>query len=177
MMKIRKVTLNDAEALLQIYKPYILNTPITFETAVPPLEEFQKRVMDISATFPWLVAETDQQIVGYTYATTFKARQAYQWSVESTLYIDQNHHRQGLGRKLYKALFQELQTMGVINIVGVIALPNTPSVSLHESFGFTPAAHFKNIGFKLNQWWDVGYWQLQLTPPPKTPKNLNPPRP
>jgi L-amino acid N-acyltransferase YncA len=113
----------------------------------------------------WLVWEQKNQILGYTYAGPFKSRCAYYWSVESTVYVRQNFQEKGIGKSLYQNLLKRLSHQGAVNIIGGIALPNTSSVALHEGLGFKQVAKFKDVGFKLGRWWDVGYWQLQLQKP------------
>lgn len=111
------------------------------------------------------IYEIDNQIVGYAYASTYRSRCAYEWSVESTVYVEQKYHGKGIGTKLYRSLFPMLKTQGAVNIFAGITLPNIGSIKLHESLGFIPIGVFKDVGFKLNKWWDVGYWQLQLQKP------------
>ncbi len=164
-MKIRHASVQDAEKILDIYAPYVLETPISFETTVPNLKEFTDRITETTKKFPWLVCELDQQIVGYAYASTYKSRCAYEWSVESTVYVGKNYHGKGIGSKLYKELFPLLKFQGAVNVIAGITLPNVGSVRLHESLGFMPVGSFKDVGHKLNKWWDVGYWQLQLQKP------------
>lgn len=165
MKQTRFATVNDAASMLEIYRPYVQETPISFETECPSNEEFQRRVLERSGKYPWLVCEVDGEIVGYAYAGAFHARRAYQWSVESTVYIKEGCHRRGIGRDLYENLFQILKGQGVVNVIGIITLPNEGSQKLHEHFGFVQAALYKDIGFKFDKWWDVGYWQLQLQKP------------
>lgn len=164
-MKIRFATPNDAVRLLEIYAPYVLETPISFETEVPELSEFKQRIQDTSAKFPWLVCETEGPIAGYAYASAHRSRCAYEWSVESTVYVDGRHHGKGIGRELYQELFRCLKAQGVVNVFAGITQPNEGSVRLHESLGFVPIGRFKDIGFKQGKWWDVGWWQLQLQKP------------
>ena len=151
--------------MLAIYRPYITESPVSFEETVPSIEEFQGRITDYTKSFPWLVYEIGGQVVGYAYASAFKTRAAYRWSVESTVYLHESVHGKGIGKKLYLNLFQELKDQGVANVLAGITLPNQASIGLHENLGFVPVAHFKNVGFKFGKWWDVGYWQLQLNLP------------
>jgi L-amino acid N-acyltransferase YncA len=162
---IRTADVNDAEVMLGIYRPFVLETAISFETETPSLEEFQKRITEISENFPWLVLEQEGKLIAYAYASPFKSRCAYSWSVESTVYVHKDFQRKGLGKQLYLELIDRLKEQGVVNIIGGIALPNNASVGLHESLGFKQVAQFKDVGFKLGKWWDVGYWQLQLQKP------------
>lgn len=174
MGDIRSVTLNDAAAIAEIYKPYVLETAISFEIEPPSEAEMSGRIQQNLDHFPWLVWEEQNSILGYAYASQFKSRCAYSWSVESTVYIRQGFHGKGFGKKLYQNLLERLNGQGAVNVIGGIALPNTASVALHQSLGFKQVAQFKDVGFKLGRWWDVGYWQLQL-PKPTEPKTLRKP--
>jgi len=162
MHRIRSATTDDAAAIAEIYKPYVEETAISFELLAPGVEEMRERIAKVSKEFPWLVYETNGVIEGYAYAGAWKNRCAYDWSVESTVYVKQGRHGQGIGKALYSDLLGRLERQGAINVIGGIALPNEGSVALHETLGFKPVAHFKDIGFKLGKWWDVGYWQLQF---------------
>jgi L-amino acid N-acyltransferase YncA len=174
MIKTRTASLADAQEMLEIYRPYVLETPISFETEAPSLEEFQRRVSEKIGKFPWLVCEMENKIVGYAYAGPFRARSAYDWSVESSVYIRRGFHGKGLGKALYEKLLSILKDQGVVNVIGGMTMPNEASLKLHEHFGFTQVAQIKNAGFKMGRWWDVGYWQLQLQKP-LVPHPLRPP--
>ena len=171
---IRPVTLLDASAISSLYAHYVEHTPITFEIDVPDEKEIKKRITEYSKNFPWIVATVNNEVVAYAYATPFKARAAYRWSVESSIYVDKKFHGKGLGEKLYVALCDRLRTIGILNIIGVITLPNQPSVNLHEKLGFTFIGKFPEVGFKMGQWYDVGYWQLTL-PKPVAPQEVKAP--
>jgi L-amino acid N-acyltransferase YncA len=171
MTNIRPATVDDAASILEIYCPYIRETAITFELEPPPIIEIQERINQTLELFPWLIWEQEGLILGYAYASPFKSRCAYSWSVESTIYVRQKHHGKGIGKMLYQSLLANLKSQGAVNVIGGIALPNAASVGLHESLGFKQAAQFKDVGFKLGRWWDVGYWQLQIQKP-NEPKPL-----
>ena len=159
---IRKVTLEDAGEISEIYNHYILNSIATFETIAIGVEEMQNRIRLVQQNFPWLVFESDGEILGYAYATEWKARRAYKRTVESTVYLRQDAFNKGIGTKLYKALLKELKKMKVHAVIGGISLPNDASIALHEKFKFEKVAHFKEVGFKFNKWIDVGYWELLI---------------
>lgn len=165
MRIVRLASRADAEAMLEIYRPYVLDTAISFETTAPTLAEFSGRIEELTEKFPWLVCTESGQIVGYAYAGAYKSRCAYGWSVESTVYVRSGFQGKGIGKELYQKLLKILKDQGAVNVIGGIALPNQASVALHESLGFEKVAQFKDVGFKLGKWWDVGYWQLQLQKP------------
>ncbi len=176
MKVIRLATIDDAAAMLDIYRPYVLNTAISFETDAPSIQEFQSRISEGIAKFPWLVCEIDGRVRGYAYSSAHRSRRAYTWSVEATVYVQQKFQGKGIGKALYERLLPMLKKQGVVNVIAGIALPNQASVAIHESFGFEKVAQFKDVGFKMEKWWDVGYWQLQLQKP-QIPDALRPVRP
>lgn len=160
---IRMGTPEDAASIASIYKHYVLNTVISFETDEVPPEEMASRIREITAAaLPWLVAERDGRVVGYAYASKWKGRCAYRHSVESTVYVDAEHMGHGIGTELYDALLARLRSGKTHVVIGGIALPNERSVALHERFGFRKVAHFNEVGFKFDRWIDVGYWQITL---------------
>lgn len=162
-IEIRNAEPRDAETIAKIYNHYVLNTIITFEEIAVTTEDMAKRIRDIqSANMPWLVAEENSQLIGYAYASTWKARAAYRHTLESTVYLDPLQVAKGVGTKLYEALFALLREQSIHTVIGVIALPNEASIVLHEKFGMHKAAHFSEVGFKFNRWLDVGYWQVKL---------------
>lgn len=160
---IRPALVSDADAIARIYNHYIRNTAITFEEMPVSAQEMVARIAELdAASLPWLVMEQDEQVIGYAYASKWKGRCAYRFSVESTVYLDPAHTGGGLGTSLYAALFAALRDRGMHVVIGGIALPNAASVALHEKLGLQKVAHFKEVGFKFEQWIDVGYWQLKL---------------
>ncbi len=162
-MMIRPVHPKDIPFITHIYNYYIRETTVTFEEEEITPDDIQSRIKKIeSAGLPWLVAEVENEIVGYAYATKWKERSAYRHSVEISVYVDHNHQGKGYGTKLYQALFTELHKLNIHLAIGGITLPNDASIALHEKFGMEKVAHFKEIGFKFGQWLDVGYWQKRL---------------
>ena len=167
MLKIRQVTLKDAPELVRIYAPYVEKTAITFEYQVPTIEEFEGRIEKILQRFPYLVAEVDSHILAYAYASTYYDRSAYDWAVEVSVYVDQDHRGQGLGSRLYKALEMELEARGYLRFLACIALPNPASIALHEKRGYVKVAHFPKIGYKFDQWHDIVWMQKTIEGPVK----------
>ena len=160
---VRPATLPDAAPMARIYNYYVSATIVTFEEEAVEREDFERRLRDVqSASLPWLVAEQGSEIVGYAYASPWKRRYGYRFSVEVTVYLDPTCARRGIGTKLYGQLLPTLKAAGIRVAIGGIALPNDASVLLHEKFGFEKVAHFKKVGIKFDQWIDVGYWQLSL---------------
>jgi len=162
MNTIRLARQTDAADLLSIYIPYILHSAFTFETEVPSIENFGERIVSYQQSWPWLLYESDGIIAGYAYATKHRERAAYQWCVESSVYVDENFQRQGVAKALYTALFAILKHQGYRNVYAGITVPNEKSVVFHKKFGFSWLADYKNIGYKLNRWNTVSWWELQL---------------
>ena len=158
---IRLAKEEDANEILAIYSPYILNTSYTFETDVPSEQEFKERIRTYLQAYPWLVCEMNNEIAGYAYAARHRERLAYQWCVESSIYIKDDYQHTGVAKALYSALIEILKKQGFMNVYAVINLPNDKSVRFHEKAGFTWFATFEKVGFKLGQWKTVGWWQLQ----------------
>lgn len=162
-MMIRAANHKDAAAIAQIYNHYIQHSTATFEEQPIAQAEMLARMTAVAAAnLPWLVAEEQHKVCGYAYATQWKDRSAYRFCVETTVYIAPDSHAKGLGTWLYQTLFDELQKAGIHTALGGITLPNNASVALHEKLGMTKVAHLKQVGFKFDQWLDVGYWQVQL---------------
>jgi len=173
--RIRLASEGDAEAALAIYAPYVRETAISFEVEPPSVDEFARRIATVLAETPWLLCESGGRVVGYAYAGKFHTRAAYRWTVETTVYVDRDHHRRGIGHALYTSLLACLRLQGFGGAVGIIALPNAGSVGLHERMGFVRAGVLPAVGWKHGRWHDVGWWRLGLDavasadPPPPRP--------
>ena len=165
----RVATSDDASAIAEIYAPYVRDTIVSFETEAPDAAEMSDRIARIGAEYPWLVASIDGRIAGYAYACQHRARLAYRWSVDAAVYLDASAQRRGIGRALYERLFALLRTQGYVNAFGGISLPNAASVGLHEAMGFAPIGTYRQVGYKLGAWRDVGWWQLELREAPVDP--------
>jgi L-amino acid N-acyltransferase YncA len=160
---IRPVTLADAEAIALIYNHYVLETAITFEeVAIPPTEMAERIARTIGAGLPWLVAEQGGRVIGYSYASKWKDRTAYRFSVETTIYLAPDCHGNGVGTSLYRELHTCLKEMNFHTAIGGIIHPNPASQALHEKLGYRKVAHLSEIGFKFGKWIDVCYWQCLL---------------
>ena len=162
MTTLRLATPADAPGILAIYGPYIEKTSFTFETEVPTVAEFAKRIKEYLESWPWLVYEVDGVIAGYAYAGKYRERAAYQWCVESSIYILDNFQKTGVANALYTALFDILKKQGFRTVYAVINLPNEKSVRFHEKCGFTYFATYEKVGYKLGKWKNVGWWQLSI---------------
>ncbi len=160
---IRPVTIDDAAVICDIYNYYIDNTCISFEYEPVSIEEMSCRIKSTIESFPWIVYEEHGKVIAYAYANKFAVREAYKNTLEVTVYAANNSASKGIGTELYKHLFNLIdETTSAHSLMSVIALPNEASVRLHEKLGFEKASHFKEVGFKFDQWVDVGYWQKML---------------
>ena len=175
-LAIRAATPDDAEAIAAIYAPYVTGTTITFEVDPPDGAEIARRIAAVTRAYPWLVGERDGSVVGYAYATRYRERAAYRWVCETAIYLAKEATGQRLGAPLYTALLDALEDHGYVAAVGVIALPNRPSVRLHEKLDFERVGTQPRIGFKNGTWCDVGLWQLDLAPRRRAPAEPGPPR-
>jgi L-amino acid N-acyltransferase YncA len=161
---IRTATLADAAGVVAIYNHFVLETVVTFEEQPIDSAEMSRRMESVwQSSLPWLVAEQGGAVVGYAYASKWKERIGYRFSVESSVYCAPNAVGRGLGTRLYGALLPLLRERGVHAVIGGIALPNEASIALHEKLGMRKVAHFEQTGFKFDRWIDVGYWQCVLT--------------
>jgi L-amino acid N-acyltransferase YncA len=159
---IRQATMDDAAQLFDIYNHYVLETPITFEEQPVTIEDMVQRIQDTLQSLPWLVWDQGQRLLGFCYASKWKGRCAYRYSLESTVYLRPDAVGRSVGSQLYGALLDELRQRQFHTVIGGIALPNPASVALHEKYGFEKVAQFKQVGNKFGEWIDVGYWQLLL---------------
>lgn len=168
-LSIRTAEEADAQELLAIYKPYVENTAITFEYDVPSAAEFSRRIRDTLKKYPYLVALREGRIAGYAYASAFKGRAAYDWAVETTIYLRQDCRGRGLGTKLYAALESALKRQNILNLNACIAyaagsdphLDNT-SAAFHERLGYARAARFTKCGYKFGTWYDMIWMEKML---------------
>ncbi len=162
--------------MAEIYRPIVALTPISFEVDPPDQHEFERRIEKTVTGHPWLVCEYDGRATGYAYASRHRERSAYQWSVDTSEYVDSQFRRRGIGQALYTSLFRILIAQGYYNAYAGITLPNPGSVGLHEAVGFKPLCVYRNVGYKLGAWYDVGWWELALQPVnamPPLPKSLS----
>ena len=161
-MEIRLATLDDARGIAAIYRPYVQGTVISFELEAPDAVEMAARMRKVLAVAPWLVAEECGEILAYAYAGRHRERAAYQWSVDTSVYVRPGQQRRGLARLLYTELFARLFVQGYYTAFAGISLPNAASVGFHTRFGFEPVGVYRKAGFKFGRWHDVGWWQKPL---------------
>ena len=161
-VKIRVAGIDDAPYLLEIYKPYVEKTAITFEYEVPSLDKFKGRMEKTLKKYPYLVAEYNGEILGYAYAGSFVGRAAYDWSVETTIYLKENKKKLGIGRKLYEALEDILKAQNILNMYACIGYPekedeylNRNSVEFHSHLGFKMVGEFRKCGYKFGRWYNM----------------------
>jgi L-amino acid N-acyltransferase YncA len=159
---VRPACADDASACVAIYRTYVEDTAITFETSVPTASEMAMRIRASRDTHEWLVLEHHDVIVGYAYARSFNPRAAYQWSAETSIYLATGHRRTGGGRKLYAELLRRLADRGYRRAFAGITQPNPASNAFHQSFGFEQAGLFRQVGWKNGEWHDVSWMQLDL---------------
>ena len=168
---IRFATPKDAGQVLEIYAPFCVATPVSFETEPPSLAAMRQRINKTLKSHPWLVCERQGQILGYAYASRHRERAGYRWSVDVSVYVREGHRGKGLGRALYSSLLAILRLQGFSNVLAGISLPNPASVSLHESMGLRLVGVYQGLGFKCGEWHDVGWWQLALRGGTACPRN------
>ena len=179
-MTLRFATPEDSRALLEIYAQYI-DTPITFEYALPTEQEFAGRIRGISECYPYILCEENNKIAGYAYACSYRSREADQWDAEASVYIARGSTSKGLGKALYGVLIELLRLQGVKTVYGGVVTPNVKSEALHKSLGFQVLGTAYNTGYKNGQWLDVVWFQKQIgeydaDPRPVTPINQLPSR-
>ena len=167
--KIRVATLEDAKTLVEIYTPYVEKTVITFEYEVPSVEEFKGRMAHVLEKYPYHVAERDGEIVGYAYAGEFKSRAAYDWAVETTVYVREDQKKSGVGKALYMALEQILAEQNILNLNACIGYPEVEdeyltknSVQFHEHMGYRFVGEFYKCGYKFGRWYNMVWMEKHI---------------
>lgn len=171
MIEIRAATPADAEAIAQIYAPYVVTSSVSFEDEPPSAAVIAERMQLKDSAYPWLVGVSTETgtILGFAYASRFRERPAYRFAVETSVYVAGELQRNGVGRMLYEALLDTLESQGFTQAIAAIALPNDASIKLHEAMGFFRAGIYREIGYKHGQWSDVGIWQRELAKPENPP--------
>lgn len=169
MTAIRVATADDAAAIAAIYRCFVTDTAITFETEPVSPSDMAERIRAGGDLYPWFVAEDGEGVQGYAYASRFRPRHAYRFAVETTVYLHPNAVRRGIGSALYERVLATARAQGFTQAIAAITLPNEPSVALHEKHGYRQVGTYHQVGYKLGSWYDVGLWQCQLGPSPAAP--------
>jgi L-amino acid N-acyltransferase YncA len=167
---LRMVVPRDAARIVEIYRPYVEKTAISFEEGSPSVSDMEAKIAKVSSVFPWLIYEEAGKVLGYAYATRYRERAAYRWSLEDSVYVSEDSARRGIGRELLSALVFLLRELGYVKIYAVITPPNPASVGLHEALGFTPLCRFADTAFKLGTWQAIDWMELTLREPPERPE-------
>ena len=176
-MRIRRATAADAAAIASIYAPYVTGTIVSFENEAPDEAEMARRIDEVADAYPWLLAcGGDGAVAGYAYACAFRARPAYRFTVETTVYLADDAGGRGIGTLLLRALLPVLEGQGFAQAIAAITLPNQASIALHEKMGFRRAGTYEKVGFKLGEWRSIGLWQralATLSDRPEEPKAVS----
>jgi phosphinothricin acetyltransferase len=178
LMRVRAASGEDSAAIAEIYRPYVAESYISFETDPPDAAEIARRMAGGGDLYPWLAAQDEKgRLLGYAYASPFRPRAAYRFTVETTVYVRESGHGRGIGAALYAPLIETLERQGFTQAIGAISLPNEASIRLHERFGFRHAGTYRQVGYKLGRWHDVGLWQRPLASPGEPPEEPRPYKP
>jgi L-amino acid N-acyltransferase YncA len=167
--EIRLVKEQDAPQILEVYAPYVKETIITFDYEVPTLEEMTEKIRSISPLYPWLACIINDKLIGYAYGSRHRAKAAYEWSPESTIYLSNEAQGKGVGRLLYETLLELLRIQGYATVFAGVGMPNEKSVGLHRAIGFKEIGDFRNIGYKSGRWVDVKWFQHDVATEVVTP--------
>ncbi|MBT2142985.1 MULTISPECIES: GNAT family N-acetyltransferase [unclassified Rhodanobacter] len=171
---IRTARDEDAAAIHAIYAPSVSAGVATFETELPGVDAMRERLRARLQHYPWLVWDEAGEVLAYAYAGRFRERAAYDWIAETSIYVHADAQRRGIARRLYGVLLDVMRLQGITQAVGVITLPGTASVAMHQAMGFASAGVWRQCGYKLGQWWDVGVWQKELQPAATPPPAVTP---
>lgn len=166
---IRDVKLEDASRLSEIYSYYVENTAVTYEYKTPDAAEFEKRIQKTIEKYPYLVCEYEGKVIGYIYASSYSPREAYSWTVSSSIYIDKQYRRMGIGSALYSEIEKRLKEQGIVNIIAVVSFKEKEdeyltqdSFLFHTKTGYKKVGHLENVGKKFERWYDIVYLQKVL---------------
>lgn len=174
MGKIRFATADDCNTILGIYAPYVEKTAVSFEYEVPSEDEFRERMYTIMQRYPWIVYEEDGEILGYAYGGPDHTRAAYQWTVESSVYVREDSRGKGIGGKLYSALFDILKAQNFVVCYAIITEGNEASLIMHESFGFRKLCTMEKAAYKLGKWLGYTYMEKDLNERKSPPDQVIP---
>lgn len=180
-IKLRAAEPEDAARLLEIYSYYVTDTAVTYEWEVPSVQEFENRIVSVKKKFPYIVALENDVIVGYAYASTFRTRAAYAWNVESSIYVDKNCRRSGVGTVLLKELERLLAAQNILNIYAVISSAEKEdeyltfdSIRFHQKMDYKEVSHWHKCGFKFQRWYDIVIMEKMLGDHTSNPASVIP---
>lgn len=159
---VREVTMDDVIDITKIYNHYVEHTTLTFDLAPITELEMEEKIKTTKVNYPFLVVTEDDEVVGFAFATQWKAKAAYQFCAETSIYMHPNALSKGLGLRLYNALLSALPLYDIATAIGCITIPNPESIALHEKLGFKKVGEFENVGFKFEKWINVGYWEKKI---------------
>lgn len=159
---VREVTMDDVIDITKIYNHYVENTTLTFDLAPITEPEMEVKINTTKKNYPFLVITEDDEVVGFAFAAQWKAKAAYQFCAETSIYMHPNAISKGLGLRLYNALLSALPLYDIATAIGCITIPNPESIALHEKLGFKKVGEFENVGFKFEKWINVGYWEKKI---------------
>lgn len=171
-MTVKTASPNNAEAIRRIYDYYVNNTCVTFDLTTPSADEFRHRIENTLKQYPYIICEENGAVVGYAYASPFKARAAYDWSAEISIYAAHGMTGRNFGTALYTELEKRLEKMGIQNIYACITHPNMQSENFHEKMGFKKTAHFSKCGYKHEKWLDVIWMEKFIGEHPAYPSEV-----
>jgi L-amino acid N-acyltransferase YncA len=172
MFSLRVARKEDAESILSIYTPFLEDANTTFDYEVGEASAFTQRIESLLVDFPWLIIEVEGKAVGYAYAKEHRERAAYQWSAESTVYVQEEYQGKGMARAIYEALLEILTEQKYVNVYSGIAQPNESSTMFHVKMGYTPVGVYKKVGYKNGQWYDVVWLHRTLLKHPENPEPI-----
>jgi phosphinothricin acetyltransferase len=162
LINLRKATIEDLPEILAIYNEVIKTSPVTFDLQEQTVEERTEWFSGFDEKHPFLVAEVDQQVVGYSYLAPFRTKPAYAHTAESSIYVHEAYRKQGVAFMLMQELIRQAKQLNYHVIIAGIANDSKPSAALHQKLGFEKIGCFKEVGFKFEQWHDVCFYQLIL---------------
>jgi phosphinothricin acetyltransferase len=172
MEQIRRVKAQDVKEILEIYRPFIENTSVSFEMEVPTEADFWLRIQKYAESAPWLVYDINGIIAGYAYASEHRSRWAYRWNREVSVYIHPDFRKRQVATKLYTSLIKLLKYQGYANLLAGVLAVHEQSIEFHEKFGFRKIGVFRNIGFKHNAWCTNAWFELFIGEENQSPREL-----
>jgi len=172
----RNANLEDAARLVEIYRYYVDNTAITFEWEAPSVKEFRERMRHTMERYPYIVAVEDGRVIGYAYVSPFVGRKAYDWSVETSIYLDASVRHHGVGKRLYETMETILKRMHILNLNACIGYPKindehltTNSADFHAHLGYQMVGRFHDSGYKFGKWYDMVWMEKMIGDHPDNP--------